>query len=129
MKFWEVSVGDSKVISGDKNCFKFGNKVTNIASIDVILKFCHSFWIYFYIIDFWRVRSLPVLLSVKSQFFSINKTYNCFGMKELHSMFFWKFLKVLANFFSRFLWVVTCGNSLANKNIFNVDDNRAQELL
>ena len=49
----------SKVISTDKNIFKFGNKVTNIVSMDKILKsLSYNFWIYFHILDSWQVRSL-----------------------------------------------------------------------
>ena len=97
----------SKVIWTDKNIFKFGNIVTNIVSVDVILKsVSYNFWIYFYILGFKWVRSLLMSFSVKFQVSTIHKTYNCFGMKEqkkLDHIFLRKFQKVLVELF---FWVV-----------------------
>ena len=91
----------------------------------------YNFWIYFYILDFWCVRSLLKSFSVKFQGSTTHKTYNCFGIKEqkkLRQIFHWKFLKVLAELFFELPLSGCSRSTLANKNMFKVDGNYELQL-
>ena len=114
----------SKVISTDKNIFKFGYKVTNIVSVDVILKSTsHNFWIYFYIPDFQWVRSLLKSFSVKFQVSTMHKTNKYVLVWRNRRNCTWNFLKVGVELYFEVPLSGCSRNTLTNKNMFKVDDN------